>query len=131
LSGTPGTADVGTDSNIVITVSDGTTSAALAAFSITVAAAPAPPQTEGTATLKWAAPTTNTNGTPITNLAGYLVAYGMSSSSLSQTVNINNPATLSYTVQNLGQGTWYFAVSSVLSDGTSSSLSAVVSKTIQ
>jgi hypothetical protein len=113
LSGTPGTAAVGTDSNIVITVSDGTTSAALAAFSITVAAAPTPPQTQSTATLKWAAPTTNTNGTLITNLAGYLISYGMSASSLSQTVNITNPATLSYTVQNLGQGTWYFAVSSV------------------
>ncbi|HEY0342889.1 MAG TPA: putative Ig domain-containing protein [Steroidobacteraceae bacterium] len=131
LSGSPGNADVGTDANIVITVSDGTTSAALAAFTITVAAAPTPPQTQSTATLKWAAPTQNTNGTPITNLSGYVVAYGNSASSLSQTVSITNPATLSYTVQNLGTGIWNFAVSSTESDGTVSALSTVVSKTIQ
>jgi hypothetical protein len=131
LSGTPATADVGTDANIVITVSDGTTSAALAGFTITVAAAPAPPQTLGTATLKWAAPTQNTDGSPITNLAGYVVSYGNSATALSQTVSITNPATLTYTVQNLGTGTWYFAVSSTESDGTESALSAVVSKTIQ
>jgi hypothetical protein len=131
LSGTPATADVGTDANIVITVSDGTTSAALAAFTITVAAAPTPPQTQGTATLKWAAPTQNTDGSPITNLSGYVVSYGNSATALSQTVSITNPATLTYTVQNLGTGTWYFAVSSTESDGTESALSTVVSKTIQ
>jgi hypothetical protein len=36
LSGTPGNADAGTDANIVISVSDGSESAALAAFTITV-----------------------------------------------------------------------------------------------
>jgi len=43
LSGTPTSADVGTDSGITISVSDGTASAALPAFSITVAAAPTSP----------------------------------------------------------------------------------------
>ncbi len=131
LSGTPGTANVGTDSNIVITVSDGTTSAALPAFTITVAAAATPPTTQGTATLNWVAPTQNTNGTAITTLAGYTIAYGNSATSLSQSISISNPATTSYTVQNLGTGTWYFAVSALESDGSSSALSAVVSKTIQ
>lgn len=129
LSGTPGTADAGTDANIVITVSDGTISAALRAFTITVAAAP-PVQTMGTASLSWAAPTQNTDGTPITNLSGYIISYGTSGTLLSQTVSIANPATTSYTVQNLGSGTWYFAVSATESDGTTSSLSTVVSKTI-
>jgi hypothetical protein len=127
LSGTPGSADVGTDSNIVISVSDGTSSAALTAFAITVASAPK----VGTATLKWVAPTTNTDGSKITNLAGYVIAYGLSATSLSQTVSISNPTTTSYTLQNLGQGTWYFAVSASEADGTVSALSSVVSKTIQ
>jgi putative Ig domain-containing protein len=131
LSGTPGASDVGTDSNIIITVSNGTTSAALPAFSITVAAAPSTPQTIGTATLKWAAPKTNTDGSAITNLSGYVISYGTSATMLSQTVSITNPATTSYTVQNLGQGTWYFAVSATETAGTTSSLSALVSKTIQ
>src|SRR5437879_11603895 len=43
LSGTPAAANVGTYSNLVISVSDGTSSAALPAFAIAVtAAAPAP-----------------------------------------------------------------------------------------
>jgi len=131
LSGTPGSTDVGTDSNIIITASNGTTSAALPVFSIAVAAAAGTSQTVGTATLKWSAPTKNTDGSAVTNLTGYVVSYGMSATALSQAVSITNPATTSYTVQNLGQGTWYFAVSATESDGTTSSLSAVVSKTIQ
>jgi hypothetical protein len=60
-----------------------------------------------------------------------VVNYGNSATALSQTVSITNPATLTYTVQNLGTGTWYFGVSSTASDGTVSALSTVVSKTIQ
>jgi Putative Ig domain len=127
MSGMPGSADVGTDSSIIISVSDGTLNAALAPFTITVA----PSSTVGTATLKWTPPTLNTDGSAITNLSGYVIAYGTSAGSLSQTVNITNSATTSYTVQNLGQGTWYFAVSALETDGTTSALSSVVSKTIQ
>ena len=131
LSGTPGSADVGTDSNIVITVSDGTTSATLAPFTITVAASTSPPPSVGTATLKWTPPTKNTDGSSIASLAGYVISYGTSPTALSQTINITNPATTTYTVQNLGQGTWYFALSATASDGTLSALSSMVSKTIQ
>ena len=51
LSGTPGAGDVGTSSNIVISVSDGKLSATLPAFSLTVQAAPVenrPPTISGT-----------------------------------------------------------------------------------
>jgi len=131
LSGTPISSNLGTYSNIVITVSNGTTSAALAAFAVTVAAAPSTSQTVGTATLKWTPPTQNTDGSSVTNLTGYVISYGNSASMLSQTVSITSASTTSYTVQNLGQGTWYFAVSATESDGTTSALSSVVSKTIQ
>lgn len=40
LTGTPGSGDVGTDSNIIITVTNGTASASLASFNIVVASAP-------------------------------------------------------------------------------------------
>jgi hypothetical protein len=129
LSGTPGSSDVGTDAGIVITVSDGSLSAALAAFTITVAAAPGTP-TVGSATLHWSAPTQNTDGSSITNLAGYVIEYGMSAGALSQSVNISSATTTSYTIPNLGSGTWYFALSSVSTSGATSSLSSVVSKTI-
>jgi len=130
LSGTPGNSNVGTYSNVIISVSDGTLSAALAAFTITVSAAPGTP-TVGSATLHWAAPTQNTDGSTVTNLSGYVISYGMSASALSQTVAISTPTTTSYTIQNLGSGTWYFAVSSLSAAGTQSALSTVVSKTIQ
>ena len=51
LSGTPGAGDVGTTSNIVISVSDGSASATLPAFNLTVQAAPVenrPPTISGT-----------------------------------------------------------------------------------
>jgi hypothetical protein len=131
LSGTPGSSNVGTYANIIITVSNGTSSAALAAFTVTVAAAPSTSHTVGTATLKWSAPTRNTDGSSVTNLSGYVISYGNSASMLSQTISIPTPSTTSYTVQNLGQGTWYFAVSASATDGTTSALSSVVSKTIQ
>ena len=132
LSGTPNSADVGTDAGIAITVTEGTSTTALAAFTITVvAAATTPPQTEGTATLSWAAPTQNTDGSSVTDLSGYVIAYGTSPSALTQTVTVSNAAATSYTIQNLVAGTWYFAVSSVESGGVSSALSSVVSTTIQ
>lgn len=128
LSGTPASSDVGSYANIVISVSDGTLNAALAPFTITVTA---PPATTGSATLSWTPPDKNTDGSAVTTLSGFVISYGTSASALSQAVSISNPATTSYTIQNLSQGTWYFAVSATASDGTVSSLSSVVSKTIQ
>lgn len=125
LTGTPGNSSVGTFSNIVISVSNGTAKAALASFSIKVTAAPT---TNGTATLNWTPPTQNTNGTAITNLAGYQINYGTSASALSQSLQIPNPSANTGTVSALTSGTWYFAVVSYNTDGSSSSLSSVVSK---
>lgn len=131
LTGTPAAGDVGTDAGLVITVTDGTTSASLPAFTITVAAAPAPPQTLATATIGWAAPTQNTDGSTITNLSGYVIAYGTSATALTQTITVTDPTATSYTVQNLAAGTWYFSVTAVESDGTSSAPSSMVSATLQ
>jgi len=130
LSGTPSSSNVGIYAGIVITVSDGSLSAALPAFTITVAAGSSTP-TVGTATIKWSTPTQNTDGSALTNLAGYVIFYGTSTTTLSQTANITSPAATSYTIQSLGTGTWYFAVSSQTTSGALSSLSSVVSKTIQ
>jgi hypothetical protein len=126
LSGTPTSAQVGTYSNIVISVSDGTGSKSLAAFSITVTAA----SSTGAATLSWVAPTTNTNGTQLTNLAGFRINYGNSAGALTQSIQIANPVTTTYTVTGLASGAWYFAVLGYTTAGAQSSLSSIVSKTI-
>jgi hypothetical protein len=128
LSGTPTSAQVGSYSNIVISVTDGTSATSLAPFSITVAAAPA---STGSALLTWNAPVANTDGSPVVDLAGFKIAYGTSSGSLTQTVTVSDPTASSYTLQGLTAGTWYFAVSVFTSTGTASALSSVVSKTIQ
>lgn len=125
LSGTPASSNAGTYSNIVISVSDGKLSAALPAFAIAVTAA----TTNGTATMHWVAPTTNTDGTAITDLAGFSIVYGTSSGSMTQSVKIASPSATSGTVTGLTSGTWYFAVASYDLDGNMSTLSAAVSKT--
>jgi len=126
LSGTPTSSNAGTFSGIVISVSNGTAKASLASFAITVTAAPT---TNGTATLNWTPPTQNTNGTAISNLAGFEITYGTSASALTQSLQIPNPAATTGTVTGLTSGTWYFAVISYNTDGSTSSLSSVVSKT--
>jgi Putative Ig domain len=130
LSGTPTSASVA--SNIIIRVSDGTATASLAPFSIAASAAPAPPPpSTGNATLSWQAPTQNTDGTAITNLAGYRVIYGTSQSAMNQSVTISNPGTTIYVVEGLTAATWYFAVKAFTSTGAESSNSGIASKTIQ
>jgi len=128
LSGTPTSA--GTTSGIVIAVSDGKGgSASLATFSITVVAAP-PPPTTGNATLSWTPPTQNTDGTALSNLAGFRVQYGASPSALTQTIQIANPGIATYVVTGLNSGTWYFSVKAYTSAGAESANSTVVNKTI-
>jgi hypothetical protein len=126
LSGTPATANVGTYSNIVISVSDGHSSASLAPFSIDVSQ----PATSGTATLNWTAPVTNTDGSALTDLAGYHIYYGTSPSALSTAIDVANPGTTTYTVSGLASGTWYFAVNAYTTSGLESSLSNNSSKSI-
>jgi hypothetical protein len=126
LSGTPTTAQVGTYSNVVIAVSDGKASTALPAFSIAVTQV-----STGAATLSWTAPTQNTDGTTLTNLAGYRILYGLSASSLNQTVEVANPGLTTYVIENLSPGTYYFAVRAYSSAGGESVNSNVASKVVQ
>ncbi len=125
LSGTPAAASVGTFSNIVISVSDGTRSAALPAFSIAVTQS-----ADGSATLSWAPPTENTDGSALSDLAGYWIYYGTSPTALTQSVQVTNPGLATYVVGNLSPGTWYFSVVAYTSVSTQSAQSAVASKTI-
>ncbi|MGH8211473.1 MAG: putative Ig domain-containing protein [Steroidobacteraceae bacterium] len=127
ISGTPSASAVGTYSNIVISVSDGTTTASLAPFAITVVQ---PASVTGSATLSWTPPTTNTDGTAITNLAGYHIYYGTNSNAMTQVVNVANVGVTDYVLQSLTTGTWYFAVKAYTTSGEESQLSNVASKTI-
>ena len=125
LSGTPTAAHAGVHSNIRISVSDGTASASLPAFSITVNQA-----TQGSATLSWQPPTSNEDGSALTNLAGFRIAYGRSAASLDELVELANPGLTSHMITELTSGTWYFAVRAYTTSGAESDLSNLASKTI-
>jgi hypothetical protein len=128
LQGTPSASSAGTFAGIVISVSDGTASASLAAFSIVVTA---PSGTAGgTATVSWQPPVANTDDSPLTNLAGYRVYYGTSASNLSNQIQVANPGLTSYVVTNLPSGTHFFAVTAYSTSGTESDRSNISSKLI-
>ena len=87
-------------------------------------------QVPGSATLSWDAPTTTTSGGALNDLAGYRIYYGPKAEDLTQTVQLAGVGLQTYMIENLGQGTWYFAIKAVTSGGIESALSNVVSKTI-
>ena len=127
LTGTPGTANVGTTtSGIVISATDGQDSVSLPAFSLAVVN----PVPRGSATLSWSPPTSNVDGTPVTNLAGYRVKYGQQASNLSETLSVPSPGITSVVIENLSTGTWYFAVSAYTTANIESDLSNLAQKTL-
>jgi hypothetical protein len=126
LSGTPTSA--ATYSNIIISASDGKSSAKLPAFSISVTQSPSPSRS---ATLSWDAPTRNTDGSALLNLAGYRIHYGTAAGVLTKSIQVANPGLTTYVVENVGTGTFYFAVKAYTKDGTESAASNVISKIVQ
>jgi hypothetical protein len=81
------------------------------------------------ATLSWNPPTTYTDGTPLTNLAGFNVYYGTASCSYLQVVNVGNVT--AYTVTNLTDGVkYYFAVTAYDANGVESEYSNEASRTM-
>jgi Fibronectin type III domain len=91
---------------------------------------PAQSTSETTATVSWEAPTTNTNGTALTDLVGYRIYYGSSPEHLSHTQKISTIGLQTYVIEDLGPGTWYFAVMAIAANGAESQLSNMAVKTI-
>lgn len=87
---------------------------------------PAPPPVgTGTASLQWIAPTNNTDGSPLTDLAGYRICRGTNASTLNDCRAHNFPTSTSATWSGLAAGTHYFAVQAVNSKGYTSDPSNV------
>jgi len=125
LSGTPGAGDVATYANIQISVSDGTASVSLPMFSITVVAT-----STGAATLNWTAPQFNTDGSALTDLAGYRVYWGTSQNNYPNSKTIPGMgAPTSAVVDQLTPGTWYFVVTAYTANNESA-YSNIATKTI-
>jgi hypothetical protein len=125
LTGTPGAADVGTYSNIQISVSDGKASTALAMFSIAVGAT-----ATGAATLSWTPPTMNTDGTVLTGLAGYRIYWGTAQNNYTNSKTLNGPGLSSAVIDQLTPATWFFVMTTLDSSGNESAYSNVATKTV-
>jgi hypothetical protein len=123
LYGTPNS--TGTNSGIAISVSDIKTSASLGAFAIRVNAAP-----PGMVQLSWSKPERNTDGSSLTNLAGYRIYYGNASTALNKQIELYSANTTSAMIENLSAGTWYFAIASRNTDNIVSASSTVISASV-
>ncbi len=125
LSGSPSVNDVGSYGDIVITVSDGQDSTSLPAFSI---------QVVGTATASltasWQPPTSNADGSTLTDLAGYKLYYGTQSGVYPNVVDIDNAGITTYVVDGLSPGTYYFTITAVDNAGNESAFASEASRGI-
>jgi len=124
LSGTPQTGDEGPYDNISIVVSDGSASDSLN-FDVTVNQfAP------GSVTLSWMPPSLNTDGSAITDLAGYEIYYGVAQGNYTEQIHIDNPSVTTYVVDNLSPDTYYFVATSMNTNGVESDFSGVAVRTV-
>jgi len=126
LTGTPAASDAGTYPNIVISIVAGDARASLSIFSITVqpASGLAPP-----ATLSWIPPTSNDDGSVLTDLAGYRIYAGSTANQLVPILRLDAGLT-TYVLEGLSPGLNYFAMTAINSRGIESELSAVVGTTL-
>jgi hypothetical protein len=125
LAGTPGPGDIGSHVDIAISVSDGRSTARLAAFTIDVVG-----RGDDSATLSWNPPMQNSDGSALTDLAGYRIYYGRRKHRLENAIALDNPGLTRYVVEGLTPGHWYFAMTSVNRGGVESTRSRAVRKKV-
>jgi hypothetical protein len=129
LTGTPTAQNVGASANVIISVSDGKTTVALPAFSITVAQAGGA-VTGDRVTLSWDVPNVTVDGSALVDLVGYRIEYGKAANQLTETIEISSAGINTQVVENLQSGTYYFAVRAISKSRGASDLSNIVSFTV-
>jgi hypothetical protein len=128
LAGTPSASDEGTTGHITITANAGGSTATSTPFTIRVQAPG--PGASGSVKLSWLAPTQNTDGSPVTELAGYRIYYGTDPAELTELINIAGADSTSYVVDGLATGTYYFSVMAYNSSGFNSGRSNIADQSI-
>ena len=125
LTGTPSDIHVGIHGNIVISVTDGTASASLNSFSISVEAV-------GTrsVTVSWIAPSQYEDGSALTDLSGYFVYLGNSPGQYDTAHEISGIGTTIFVIDNLLPGTYYISMTSYNIAGVESDYSIETSLNI-
>jgi hypothetical protein len=82
------------------------------------------------ATLSWSAPTTNTDGSRLKDLAGYRVYGGTNPDNLAQIADIKGGLITWYVIAGLTPGTHFFVVRAYSATGQLSAASNIVSKSL-
>ncbi len=77
----------------------------------------------GSPTLSWTPPTQNSDGSWLTDLAGYKIYYGNESGNYHTSIQIDNPGIASYFVEYLTPNTYYFVITAINSSGVESNFS--------
>lgn len=110
----------------------GSAAAGAGAGKSVTSAASAATATDKAVTLSWNPPTHNSDGSSLSNLAGYILHYGTSSEDYTGTIEITNPTATSYVISDSSfpPGTYYFAISAYNAQQVSSSLSGEVAITV-
>jgi hypothetical protein len=125
LSGQPTFGDVGLYDGIQIKVSDGVASNSTQTFSVQVAQS-----ANGSMTLSWTPPSENTDGSALTDLAGYFLYYGRTEGNYPNRIRISNPSVSTYLIENLLPSTYYVVATAFNTAGIESSFSGVAVKTV-
>lgn len=118
LYGVPASEDVGLYTGIQIWVTDDEAWAALPAFDIDVLSADLP-----SVRLSWEPPTTNSDGSMLSNLSGYRIHIFSLGSPEVQSVDVADPRLTSYLLGNLGPDLLYFSITAINSAGMESGYS--------
>ena len=90
---------------------------------------PAPAPKVASVTLSWEAPKFNSDGSPLKDLAGFHIRYGLNPNALDQSVS-TGPAITTAMIEGLSSGVWYFEVVAFNSVGIESDSSGIASSTI-
>ncbi|MFQ5755720.1 MAG: fibronectin type III domain-containing protein [Acidiferrobacterales bacterium] len=85
----------------------------------------------GSVTLSWTPPTQNTDGSKLSDLAGYKIYYGTSEKYFQRVIEVKGPGVNEYTINNLPPFRYYFAVTAYNVAGAESTHSNVQSKTVR
>ena len=121
--------------SVGVSSSSAASSASVAAVTSTDSSPPSasqpnsPPASVGGVTLSWDPPDENTDGSALTNLAGYRIFYGTSADDLNRVIEISGVGLTTYVVDDLTSGTYYFAIRAYNTLGAESALSKIVSGT--
>ncbi len=125
LAGVPTFEHIGYYEAISITVSDEEYSEALGPFTIEVVSVG-----EQSITLSWLSPLENEDGTPLTDLGGFMIRYGRESDIELSLIAVDNPGLTSYVIDGLTPGTYLVTLSAYNASGVESDPSGELAFTI-